>query len=108
MTTPRKYWLKLNDQATVRFDEPLNPGFVFWLRRRYRARVASDGGERVTVTRHEPFSEKELEEIYCETEYRQQKVVFYQSQNVSSKAVRPLKSALYWAGKSPGSGLSNG
>ncbi|QJP03686.1 U exon, partial [Aviadenovirus cerasi] len=70
---PRKYWLKINDQAIVRFAEPLNPGFVFWLRRRFRARVASDGGERVTMTRREPFNERELEEIYCETEHRQQR-----------------------------------
>ncbi|AP_000425.1 U exon, partial [Fowl aviadenovirus A] len=73
MSNPRKYWLRLNDQAVVRFDEPLNPGFVFWLRRRYRARVTSEGGERVTVTRREPFNDRELEEIYCETEHRQQK-----------------------------------
>ncbi|AGL34694.1 U exon, partial [Fowl aviadenovirus B] len=70
---PRKYWLKINDQAIVRYSEPLNPGYVFWLRRRYRARVVSDGGERVTITRREPFSAAELEEIYCETEHRQQR-----------------------------------
>lgn len=93
------YWLKLGDQSVVRFSRPLNPGFVFWLRRRFRARVVSEGGERVTVTRREPFSQEELEEIYWETEYRQQYVstlearppsVFYQSQKTSSNAVRPL------------------
>ncbi|BCZ16709.1 U-exon protein [Aviadenovirus bubonis] len=74
MEDPKKYWLNVNEQAIVRFSEPLNPGFVFWLRRRFRARVASDGGERVTVTRQEPFLSTELEEIYSETEHRQQMV----------------------------------
>lgn len=82
--------MRLNDQSIVRFARPLNPGFVFWLRRRFRARVISEGGERVTVTRREPFSAEELEEIYWETEYRQQYVSDHQSQNSSSKAVRPL------------------
>lgn len=71
---PKKYWLKINDQAIVRFTQPLNPGYVFWLKRRFRARIASDGGERVIMTRREPFNERELEELYCETEHRQQRV----------------------------------
>lgn len=71
---PKKYWLKINDQALIRFEEPLNPGFVFWLKRRFRARVHSVGGERVTVRRKEPFTPQELEELYWETEYRQQRV----------------------------------
>lgn len=74
MEIPRKHWLKINDQAIVRYAEPLNPGFVFWLRRRFRARIISDGGERVTMTRREPFSDAELQEIYFETEHRQQRV----------------------------------
>lgn len=68
----KKYWMKLNNQRMFYFNMPLNPGFLFWLRRTYRARITSDGGERVTVTRQQPFSEKELEEIYLETEHRQQ------------------------------------
>uniref|UniRef100_A0AB38ZPC5 U exon protein n=1 Tax=Psittacine aviadenovirus B TaxID=2169709 RepID=A0AB38ZPC5_9ADEN len=96
MSAPRKYWLKINDQALLRFDRPLNPGFVFWLRRRYRAHVKSDGGERTTVTRQEPFTGQELREIYSETDYRQQVVSMgdrhgdYQFQKTGSKAVRPL------------------
>ncbi|WPS63626.1 U exon protein [Aviadenovirus phalacrocoracidae] len=114
MAEPMRYWLKLNDQSIVRFDQPLNPGFVFWLRRKYRAKVVSDGGERVTLTRREPFSEKELQDIYWETEHRQHFVsksflkkkhrfdfnpptpstinilCFYQSQYMSSKAFLPL------------------
>ena len=116
MAEPRKYWLKVNEQAVVRFAEALNPGFVFELRRRFRCRVQSDGGARVLITRREPFSERELDELYCELEYRQQKVGereraserasvrtcaagkkrgggggrVYQSQNSSSKALRPL------------------
>ncbi|ADM53808.1 U exon [Turkey adenovirus 1] len=74
MEEPRKYWLKVNEQAVVRFAEALNPGFVFELRRRFRCRVQSDGGARVLITRREPFSERELDELYCELEYRQQKV----------------------------------
>lgn len=74
MSASQDYWLNINNQAIVRFSEPLNPGFVFWLRRRFRARVVSDGGERVRMTRQRPFTEAELEEIYCETEYRQQMV----------------------------------
>ncbi|ADE58405.1 U exon protein [Fowl aviadenovirus E] len=91
---PKKYWLKVNDQAIVRFAQPLNPGYVFWIKRRFRARVVSDGGERVTITRREPFSEAELEELYCETEHRQQRVSrgegLHQSQNTSSYALVPL------------------
>ncbi|AXB73050.1 hypothetical protein QKD39_gp45 [Psittacine adenovirus 1] len=97
MATPKRYWLRVNDQALLRFDRPLNPGFVFWLRRRYRASVESDGGERTTVTRQEPFTSQELREIYFEVDYRQQIVSMYkeertcyQLQNTGSKAVRPL------------------
>lgn len=67
----RTYWLTLNDQTKITFPYPLNPGFVFWLKRRFRGRVVSDGGERVSITRKEPFSDEELEEIYLETEHRQ-------------------------------------
>ncbi|AIS19801.1 U exon [Fowl aviadenovirus C] len=74
MAEPRRYWLKINDQAMLRFDEPLNPGFVFWLRRKFRARVHSEGGERVVMTRKEPFSASEMQELYSETDYRQQRV----------------------------------
>nr|WGL40815.1 U exon [Tawny frogmouth aviadenovirus A] len=69
-----RYWLKVNEQAIVRFAEPMNPGFVFWLRRRFAARAVSHGGERVYLYRREPFSESELEELYWEIEYRQQRV----------------------------------
>ncbi|QEJ80781.1 U-exon protein, partial [Southern Psittacara leucophthalmus aviadenovirus] len=68
----KKYWMNLNNQSMLYFDLPLNPGFIFWIKRNYRARVCSDGGERVTVTRQPPFNDKELEEIYLETEHRQQ------------------------------------
>lgn len=34
--------------------------------------MESDGGERTTVRRQEPFSAQELKELYCETDYRQQ------------------------------------
>lgn len=98
MVAPKKYWLKINDQAIVRFAQPLNPGYVFWLKRRFRARIASDGGERVVMTRREPFTDSELEELYCETEHRQQRVSLgpvHQSQNTSSYALVPLYIALY-------------
>lgn len=103
MASTGKCWLRLNNQTIVRYNEPLNPYFVFWLRRRFRAKVMSDGGERITLTRQEPLTEEELEEIYLETEHRQQYVsIIYgyryiyvtvnycQLQKVSSKAVRPL------------------
>lgn len=70
----KKYWMRLNGQGVIYFNTPLNPGYVFWLKRTYRAKVLSEGGERVTLTRREPFSDKELEEIYLETEHRQQMV----------------------------------
>lgn len=70
----KKYWLKLNDSHKISFDYPLNPGFVFWLKRRFRGKVVSDGGERVSISRNEPFSDEELQEIYLETEHRQKVV----------------------------------
>lgn len=66
-----RYWLKINEQARVSFRHPLNPGFVFWLRRRFRAKVVSEGGERVTLTTPEPLSSSDLEDLYWELEYRQ-------------------------------------
>lgn len=74
LSPEKKYWMKLNNQGIVYFEVPLNPGFVFWLRRAFRAHVFSDGGERVTVTRREPFTDAELRDIYLETEHRQQVV----------------------------------
>lgn len=71
---PRKYWIELNSGEKIWYDYPLNPGFVFWLKRRFKAKIVSHGGERVYMTRREPFSETELRELYSELEYRQRVV----------------------------------
>lgn len=81
---PKKYWLKVNNQTVVRFSQPLNPGFVFWLKRRYHVRVHSEGGERVSITRPEPFSQEELSDLYSELEYRQQIV----SKNIATTTAK--------------------
>lgn len=81
MNGPR-FWMNLNGQSRVTFDYPLNPGFVFWIRRKFGAKVDSQGGERVTVTRRQPFTEDELNQLYWETEYRQ-RVVSYRGAKLS-------------------------
>ncbi|BBJ21555.1 U exon [Crane-associated adenovirus 1] len=69
-----RFWINLNNQSKVYIKKALRPGFVFSLKRKYKCYINNNGGERVTLTRQEPFSDTELSEIYWKIEYHQQSV----------------------------------
>lgn len=67
-------WLDVNQQRRITYRFPLNPGFVFNLKRKYNATVESTDGAHVRLKRKRPFTELEIRDIYWEVEYRQQRV----------------------------------